>query len=87
MQLSVRKHALPSFLQHPGGAHRLQHNGNINAMRPSTAAYPDAASAAQQHTFAASAADQCLTAAVPRACDVSQATGTLGDASGEKARP
>lgn len=71
----------------PSGAHRLQRESNTNAMRLSTAASSNAASAAQQQTFAASAADPRQTAAVQRACDVSQATGTLRDASGEKARP
>ena len=71
----------------PGGAQGLQRESNTNAMRLSTAAYSNAASVAQQQTCAASAADPHQTAAVQRACDVPQATGTLGDASGEKARP
>ena len=71
----------------PSGAQRLQRDSNTNAMRLSTAACFIMASAAQQQGFAASAADPHQTAAVQRACDVSQATGTLGDASGEQARP
>ena len=71
----------------PSGAQRLERESNTNAMRLSTAACSDVAYVAQQQTFAASVADPHQTAAVQRACDVSQATGTLRDASGETARP